>query len=240
MLKLLEYTVRSRPVTLPMIVLGMSLLTVSPHAQSQTVNPLGNKAEANQAEAEHPIFEALKRDEVFRLMRSLDTEFRKKPLPIHPIWGSLLHSAAAEKAPQTLRYLLSRSDLPVDASNARGETALMLVAKQGDIPMAEQLVKKGAQINRQGWTPLHYAAAFDQRPMVDWLLDRDAYIDAESPARITPLMMAVREGHEALAMHLVRQGADVSYRSHSGLTAMDYARQLGRDQFAAWLFDRIR
>ena len=56
MFKLLEYSVRSRPVTLLMIVLGMSLLTVSPPAQSQTLNPVGNKAETNQAEAEHPIF----------------------------------------------------------------------------------------------------------------------------------------------------------------------------------------
>jgi ankyrin repeat protein len=155
----------------------------------------------------------------------LDTDFRNKQAPLHPVWGSLLHTAAAERAPQCLRYLLTRADQLVEAQNERGETALMLVAKHGDLSMAEQLLKRGGQINRQGWTPLHYAAAFDQRLMVDWLLDRDAYIDAESPA---------------LAMHLVRQGADVSYRSHAGLTAMDYAQQMGRDDFAAWLLDRIR
>lgn len=188
----------------------------------------------------HSLFDAIRRDEVFRVMRMLDTDFRNMPAPLHPVWGSLLHTAAAERAPQCLRYLLTRADQLVEAQNERGETALMLVAKHGDLSMAEQLLKRGGQINRQGWTPLHYAAAFDQRLMVDWLLDRDAYIDAESPANITPLMMAVRQGHEALAMHLVRQGADVSYRSHAGLTAMDYAQQMGRDDFAAWLLDRIR
>ena len=76
--------------------------------------------------------------------------------------------------------------------------------------------------------------------MVDWLLDKDAYIDAESPGKITPLIMAVREGHEEIARHLVEQGADVSYRSHAGLTAMDYARIDGRDELAGWLFTRIR
>ncbi len=188
----------------------------------------------------HSLFDAIRRDEVFRVMRMLDTDFRNKPAPLHPVWGSLLHTAAAERAPQCLRYLLTRADQLVEAQNERGETALMLVARHGDVSMAEQLLKRGGQINRQGWTPLHYAAAFDQRVMVDWLLDRDAYIDAESPANITPLMMAVRQGHEALAMHLVRQGADVSYRSHAGLTAMDYAQQMGREDFAAWLLDRIR
>jgi hypothetical protein len=191
-------------------------------------------------DAEHPLFAAIRSDEVFKVMRLLDADFKKKPAPIHPVWGSLLHTAAAERAPQSLRYLISRSDQAIDAINIRGETALMLAAKHGDLAMAEQLLKRGAQINRQGWTPLHYAAAFDQRQMVDWLLERDAYIDAESPANITPLMMAVRQGHESLARHLVRQGADVSYRSHAGLTAMDYARQMGRDDLAAWLFDRIR
>ncbi|NBP61768.1 MAG: hypothetical protein EB091_03970 [Betaproteobacteria bacterium] len=196
--------------------------------------------EALDPTASQPIFEAIRRDEVFRLMRIIDTEFRTKALPSHPLWGSLLHSAAAERAPQCLRYLLSRSDLPVDASNLRGETALMLAAKHGDLAMAEQLRKRGAEINRPGWTALHYAAAFGHTSMVDWLLGHDAYIDAESPGKVTPLMMAVREGHEAVAMHLVRLGADISYRSQAGFTAIDYARQQGRDQFALWLLDRIR
>jgi len=211
-----------------------------PQAQSKPPAHAKPSAQANsQAEAK-PSTQTIRRDEVFRVMRMLDTDFRTKPAPLHPVWGSLLHTAAAERAPQCLRYLLTRADQLVEAQNERGETALMLVAKHGDLSMAEQLLKRGGQINRQGWTPLHYAAAFDQRLMVDWLLDRDAYIDADSPANITPLMLAVRQGHEALAMHLVRQGADVSYRSHAGLTAMDYAQQMGRDDFAAWLLDRIR
>ncbi|NDA52840.1 MAG: ankyrin repeat domain-containing protein, partial [Betaproteobacteria bacterium] len=144
--------------------------------------------EALDPTASQPIFEAIRRDEVFRLMRIIDTEFRTKALPSHPLWGSLLHSAAAERAPQCLRYLLSRSDLPVDASNLRGETALMLAAKHGDLAMAEQLRKRGAEINRPGWTALHYAAAFGHTSMVDWLLGHDAYIDAESPGKVTPLM----------------------------------------------------
>ncbi|NCX73187.1 MAG: ankyrin repeat domain-containing protein, partial [Betaproteobacteria bacterium] len=131
---------------------------------------------------------------------SIESGREAKALPSHPLWGSLLHSAAAERAPQCLRYLLSRSDLPVDASNLRGETALMLAAKHGDLAMAEQLRKRGAEINRPGWTALHYAAAFGHTSMVDWLLGHDAYIDAESPGKVTPLMMAVREGHEAVAM----------------------------------------
>jgi len=188
----------------------------------------------------HPLWNVLKRDEVFTLMRMLDTEFKGMFLPQHALWGPLQVAAAAERAPQSLRYLLSRSDVAVEQANSRGETALMLAARHGDVRMAEELLRRGAQVNRPGWTPLHYAAAFNQRAMVDWLLDKDAYIDAESPGKITPLIMAVREGHEEIARHLVEQGADVSYRSHAGLTAMDYARIDGRDELAGWLFTRIR
>jgi hypothetical protein len=188
----------------------------------------------------HPLWDQLKRDEVFKLMRTLDTEFRGGVLPQHPVWGPLPIAAAAERAHQSLRYLLSRSDLGAEQPNSRGETALMLAARHGDLRMAEELLRRGAQVNRPGWAPLHYAAAFNHRAMVDWLLDKNAYIDAESPGNITPLIMAVRQGHEGLARHLVEQGADVSYRSHAGLTAMDYARIDGRGELAAWLFDRIR
>ncbi|MBM3380413.1 MAG: ankyrin repeat domain-containing protein [Betaproteobacteria bacterium] len=188
----------------------------------------------------HPLWEHLRRDEVFKLMRTLDTEFRGAVLPQHPVWGPLPVAAAAERAHQSLRYLLSRSDLGAEQPNSRGETALMLAARHGDLRMAEELLRRGAQVNRAGWAPLHYAAAFNQRAMVDWLLDKDAYIDAESPGNITPLIMAVRQGHEQLARHLVELGADVSYRSHAGLTAMDYARIEGREELAGWLFGRIR
>jgi len=188
----------------------------------------------------HPLWEQLRRDEVFKLMRTLDTEFRGAALPQHPVWGPLPVAAAAERAHQSLRYLLSRSDLGAEQQNSRGETAMMLAARHGDLRMAEELLRRGAQVNRPGWAPLHYAAAFNQRAMVDWLLDKNAYIDAESPGNITPLIMAVRQGHEALARHLVEQGADVSYRSHAGRTAMDYARSDGREELADWLFDRIR
>jgi len=221
----------------------VSLLAIAGATQAHLIAQAAQAAQAlagQLLDVEHPLLAAIRGDEVFKVMRMLDADFKKQPAPLHPVWGSLLHAAAAERAPQSLRYLISRSDQAVDAINIRGETALMLAAKNGDLAMAEQLLRRGAQINRQGWTALHYAAAFGQRQMVDWLLERDAYIDAESPANITPLMMAVRQGHEALAMHLVRQGADVSYRSHAGLTAMDYARQIGREDLATWLFDRIR
>ena len=111
----------------------------------------------------------------------------------------------------------------------------MYAALHGSIDTAALLIEKGAQVNRTGWTPLHYAAAGGSEQMVDLLLDRYAYIDAEAPNRTTPLMMAVRQKHEALARHLISAGADPTVRNHAGLTAAEYARRNDNKPLADWI-----
>jgi hypothetical protein len=57
------------------------------------------------------------------------------------------------------------------------------------------MLKRGAQVNQKGWTALHYAAAGSVE-IGTILLDKYAYIDAEAPSGMTPLMLAAREGQE--------------------------------------------
>jgi ankyrin repeat protein len=45
------------------------------------------------------------------------------------------------------------------------------------VDIAEQLIKKGADVNKTGWTPLHYAASSGQLAIISLLLDQHAYID---------------------------------------------------------------
>ncbi|WP_249205301.1 ankyrin repeat domain-containing protein, partial [Achromobacter sp. Marseille-Q0513] len=47
----------------------------------------------------------------------------------------------------------------VNAENPAGETPLMYLAIAGQTDRARALIARGAQINRLGWTPLHYAAS---------------------------------------------------------------------------------
>ena len=62
------------------------------------------------------------------------------------------------------------------------------------------------------------------------LLDRGAPIDAPSPNRSTPLMMAARYGAEANVDLLLARGADLRLRNDLDLDAADFAK-LGAREF---------
>ena len=82
---------------------------------------------------------------------------------------------------------------------------------------------------------MHYAASVDARDIVALLLDHAAYIDAESPNRTTPLMMAARSGFDQLAHQLVDAGADPTPVNQRDLTAADFARRAKSMELARWL-----
>jgi ankyrin repeat protein len=143
--------------------------------------------------------------------------------------------AAAERAFRVVRTFLAIPGTEVDMTNPANETALMYAALHGNLEIARLLLEKGAQVNRTGWTPLHYAATGGSEAMVDLLLEHHAYIDAESPNRSTPLMLAVRQKREPVARRLVDAGADPTVRNQAGLSAADYAARSDNEPLAQWL-----
>jgi ankyrin repeat protein len=136
---------------------------------------------------------------------------------------------------QVATALLAHPELKVDAQNTATETPLMMAALRGNLEWAQRLLERGALVNRQGWTPLHYAASGPEPKIVALLLDRGAQIEAPSPNRTTPLMMAAKYGAIDSAELLLARGADARLRNDVGLNAADFARQAGRDALAAKL-----
>lgn len=128
--------------------------------------------------------------------------------------------------------LLQHPDLRLDVANANGETPVMIAALHGRLDWVRRLLDRGAAVNRDGWTPLHYAASGPEPQVVELLLDRGARIDAPSPNRSTPLMLAARYGDERNALLLAQRGADRAARNDRGLNAADFARLGGRDSLA--------
>lgn len=129
-------------------------------------------------------------------------------------------------------FLLQQNSVRVEARNAQGESPLMLAALKGHLPQAQRLIRRGAEVNKPGWTPLHYAASNPEPSSLDMvrlMLEHHAYIDAESPNKSTPLMMAARYGTEPVVKLLLEEGADPLVRNERGMSAIDFARQVGRD-----------
>lgn len=121
------------------------------------------------------------------------------------------------------QVLATSPQLQVNRPNPSDETPLMLAALKGQELLVQALLTREADVNRAGWTPLHYAATGGHAAIVRLLLEHHAYIDAESPSGTTPLMMAAHYGTPEVTKLLLEEGADPLIRNHNGLTALDFA-----------------
>jgi uncharacterized protein len=152
--------------------------------------------------------------------------------------GTMLIIAAREKSISVANSLLKLAQVDVNKETKAGETALMLAAFNGDLDLVKALVKRGAQINKPIWTPLHYAAANGQLSVVEFLVENHAYIDAESPNNTTPLMMAARHKHITVMRWLTENGADPTYSNQQGYSAASYMKRYGELEQEAWLIKK--
>ncbi len=143
--------------------------------------------------------------------------------------------AVRERSAKVFRLLIDTPGINVDARSRNGDTALMVAAFLSDAVVVEALLGHGAEVNRPGWTPLHYAASAGSILVIRVLLDHDAYIDAESPNKTTPLMMAARAGRREAVQYLLDEGADLSVKNDAGFGASDFARAQGHVDIAAIL-----
>jgi ankyrin repeat protein len=133
--------------------------------------------------------------------------------------------ALREDSTKVFNVLLNAPSVDLEARAKNGDNALMIAAYKGNVAAVKALIAKEAEVNKQGWTALHYAATIGNDEIVKILLDESAYIDAESPNSTTPLMMAARGGHVSTVKLLLDEGADATLKNGIGMTALDFARE---------------
>jgi len=124
--------------------------------------------------------------------------------------------------------LMNWPDIKVEVRNAADESPLMLAALKGELVLCQVLIKKGADVNKPGWAPLHYAATNGHTDIMSLLLEEYAYIDAASPNGTTPLMMAAQYSDVSSVKLLLEAGADPLLRNALGLSALDFANRASR------------
>lgn len=141
---------------------------------------------------------------------------------------------------RVFNVLLNAPSIDIEIKARNGDTALMIAAYTANRSAVDALLAKGAEVNRPGWTALHYAAAAGDNDIVARLLEKSAYIDAESPNKTTPIMMAARGGHIMTVKLLLDEGADALLKNEVGMTAIDFAVKSGHQDIADGLTYQLK
>ena len=167
------------------------------------------------------FFEGLKTDDVKVVANLLARGFDPNTLSFDGQYPLVL--AIRRPSPAVLDLLLRTKGLRAEVRTAKDESALMLASMGGMVEVCKRLIALDADVNKTGWTPLHYAASGGHIEVIKLLLSHSAYIDAESPNLTTPLMMAAMYGSPQAVELLLAEGADASLKNQKGMTALDFA-----------------
>ncbi|MFY8103540.1 MAG: ankyrin repeat domain-containing protein [Ramlibacter sp.] len=184
------------------------------------------------------FFMAVKRDDAAAIETLLKRGFDPNTPNADGQYGLFL--ALREPSPRVARLLIDWPQTRVETRNRADESALMMAALKGEADLARRLIARGADVNKTGWTPLHYAATGGHQALIAMLLEAHAYIDAESPNGTTPLMMAAQYGTVAAVRQLLEAGADASLKNQLGLTAQDFAFRAQRQDVADLIAAHLR
>lgn len=191
-----------------------------------------------QAGSYEDFFRAIKQDSPATVRSLLERGF--DPNALDPSGRHGLFLALQDGSLKVAEVLADWPRTQVEWRSPKDESPLMMAAFKGHKELVRKLIARGADVNKTGWTPLHYAATKGNLEVMLVLLDEHAYIDAESPNKTTPLMMAAKYGTADAVRLLLRAGADPRLHNELGLTAIDFAQQANRQDARELIAAAIR
>ena len=115
------------------------------------------------------FFTAIKRDDAGTVSALLQRGFDANTL--NPAGEHALYLAVREPSPKVIVVLINWPKIDVEARTQQDESPLMLASLQGLLGLCQQLIDKGADVNKPGWTALHYAATRGHLAVIVLLLD---------------------------------------------------------------------
>ena len=176
------------------------------------------------------FFSAVKRDDPRTIRALLQRGFDPNALDPGGVHG--LYLALQDGSLKAAEALIAWPATNVEWRTPKDESALMMASLKGHTALVRKLIERDAHVNKPGWAPLHYAATGGHLEVIALLLEHHAFIDAESPNRTTPLMMAAHYGSAQAVKLLLDEGADVTMRNALGLSAVDFAHGANRKDVA--------
>ncbi len=184
------------------------------------------------------FFIAIKRDDAAAVQDLLRRGFDPNTPSPDGLHG--LYLALREPSLKVAQALIDWPKTNLESRTPQDESPLMMAALKGQTELVRQLIAKGADVNKPGWAPLHYAATSGHLEIMNLLLEHHAFIDAESPNGTTPLMMAAHYGTPAAVKLLLDAGADVAMKNQLGLSAIDFANRANRKDAAELIAAHVR
>ena len=124
--------------------------------------------------------------------------------------------------------------LPPDFEGNVIGTGVMIGAWEGNIPMMELFVSRGADINKlnsNGEQALLLAAWKGKLEAVRWLVERGARLKRQGK-QWTALHYAAFGGHAEVVAYLLERGADINALSTNGSTPLMMAAREGKESIA--------
>lgn len=176
------------------------------------------------------FFVAVKRDDPGTVTELLQRGF--DPNALDPSGRPGLFIALQEGSVKVAEALIAWPKTNVEWRSPKDESPLMMAAFKGHKELVRKLIARDAHVAKTGWTPLHYAATAGHVEVMEILLEEHAFVDAESPNKSTPLMMAAKYGSLAAVKLLLENGAIPTLRNELGMTAIDFAQQANRQDAA--------
>lgn len=190
------------------------------------------------AGAYEDFFFAINQDNAAAVASLIERGFDPNALDPSGQHGLLL--ALQRKSVNVARVLSDIAGTDVETRSAKDESPLMLAALRGYLDVCITLLRRDADANKPGWTPLHYAATGGHVDVIQLLLENHAYVDASSPNGSTPLMMAAMYGNVESVQALLDAGADPNIKNDLGLTALDFAKRGRKPDSAELLATHVR
>ncbi|KAI9898910.1 hypothetical protein N3K66_005371 [Trichothecium roseum] len=116
--------------------------------------------------------------------------------------------------------------------------ALFLAIEHNKMEVIRTLIMAGVPIGSRDFderTPLHRAAAKNDKKLVEFLLENDANLEARDVRGDTPWVIAAREMHDDICQLLVKSGANVNSTGICGLNLLYEAAAGGHTKHVASL-----
>jgi len=151
-----------------------------------------------------------------------------------------LHQAVVSDNYDLTKLLLTRSK-EVDCLNAKGQTPLMLAALQGNVPIAQLLIARGAQPDRRDHkqlNSLHYAILGKSEAVALYLLPLLRQRHHASQDGMTPLLYAAQKGMLPVVSALCSDGNAFNQFDSPGRNALHFAALHGHVNVIEYLARR--